>query len=197
MSNPDTPGQEVYELSKIRLLGLQFDIKKEWPNIPECVIIDLAMSLGVRITSDQITTHADQIIRVLENTAGVPKWKRTDTMDIMTLQTLAGYVNSDTEIRWTPGPLLAAMDHLLQYYNHTNMIQINAGFVVGHKTPSIPLAYDACLLYIHCRQHLLHVNRSTSMDAIAAQLRLIHLPDMMLRSGVFQRVQSMSRSDMI
>jgi len=193
----DSRDESSYELSKVRLLGVGFNLRKEWSLVPECVLIDLATSAGVRVTTDQIKTHSEHIIGLIENTSNVPRWKRSDALDMSTLQTLAGYVNSDAEVRWTSGPLLAATEHLLQYYDHNSIIPLSPGFVVGNKTPSVPLAYDASLLYIHCRHHLLHVSRATSMDDMANMLRLIHLPDMVLRSGVYQRIQSLSRADMI
>lgn len=190
----------VYELTRLHISGPITDAT------PACVILEVAhcMSLDVDWKQSTVAAYIEEVIRAI-NMVKVPTIQGAasssaggnETFPSEHHQFIATFVNADAEISWKLKPLIQAFRHLCQFYKVQIPLMPEANFIVGQKTPTTPLAYNACMLYRLCSYHNIRTSRTTTIEEMGQAIRNYNQDPEVLRERLFATIQSLSRSALI
>lgn len=173
----------MYVLNRLKFTG------KLNENTPRCVVLEIlqAHSICIYKSIDTISEHIKEIERI-EN-------YRTDSFDeplkSTDLRKLATFVNFNCS-SWTKTSLVKAYTHMCNF-DRKNI----AGIIFGQKTNEQIYNYNACMMYVLCKEYSIDTYWNMTQEQMIVSLKKLSLSLSSLRSQLETYVLQMDKSIII
>lgn len=161
---------------------------------PTVVIEEIALTHGCQYESNlQDLRHRQRIIDEIRRQE-VSQISKPFTRDVY--PQLARFVNP--RLQWRVGPLLEAMDFLLQFMNddHPRSWEI-PDVPWGLQTPETPRSLNACVVYRLAKHRGLRMFATTTFEEMASGLRMIQDPVPVLRERLTMTIGTLNQQQLV
>jgi len=187
-----------YELHRKHITG---PIREDTPG---CVILEIGQSLRIQVDWNQVGvgSHINAVINSISTIreesvkeAEYPPHDHGFSED--KLGHIAQFVNGNHDIVWRYKTLIVAFRHLCKYYKTAVPQLPDVPFIIGQKTMSTPLAYDACMLYRICVYHGVKTTRMTTVEQMGQAVKGLHQTCDSLHLQIMTTLKTLSKVALI